>query len=265
MSETLNEEKREPLEFYIEDDQKLVFPTLAYSTLTSSDELCLMAKAIFQNFADYYGTSVNFNPSNGQLSLCVHFAQIENQEDGKYYAFEPNSGKLNGAGTESGLRRIQQFDRTISEGNKFSITEDGKSAMAKYMNRMAKDGDGNVRWNAIGTITQYCDPAPLGSQPVICNVINNVSPIAVLRELYGDKARLLSSIDENGKVEVEEVDVDYDILVLQSLQQPGINGLATPANEGPFKIDIRMINKQQLKKSAKEVGMNLVMGRNIIK
>ena len=252
-----------PLEFYIDQDSKLTFPTLAYSALTSTDELCRMAKVIFQNFADYYGISVNFNQNNGALTLSVHFAQIENQDPDKYYAFEPN-GTFKG-NKESGLRRIQQFEKTVTEGNKFTLSENGKSAMAKYMSKNARDQKGDVKWGALGLITQYSE-TPFGGQTVVCNVINFVSPIAVLRELYGDKARVLESVDENGQAVLTEVEVDYEINVLQSLQQPNMYGaLTTPPNEGPFKIDIRQINKVQLKKAAKEVGVNISIGRNIIR
>lgn len=262
-SNAQQQEENQALEFFIDKNDKLVFPTLANSILTTSDELCRMAKMIFQNFEDYYGTVAVIN--NGVLTLSVHFAQIENRNDGAYYAFEPN-GSLNGANKESGLRRIKQFDRTVTEGNKFSITENGKSAMGKFMSRQAKDQNGNVKWNALGVITQYSDAQLFGGTPILCNVINLVDPIAVLKELYGEEARLLTSIDEDGNAVLEETPVDYEILVLSSLQVPGINGaLNTPSNEGPFKIDIRQINKKQLKKSAQQVGMNLTMGRNIIK
>ena len=257
------EAEKEVFEIFVDQDNKAIFPTLAYSNLTSSDILIQMASSILSVYADYYGCVVNFNPSSGQLTLCAHFAQIEYLEDGKIYAFEP-TGVLKGTNTQSGLRRIQQFERTVSEGNKFSITEDGKSGLAKFMTRGTKNEKGEVRWGLTGMITQYSNPAPFGGQVVTCNVVNNISPIAILRELYGDKAKILSGIDDNGQAIIDNVDVDYEIVVISSLQQPGYASQQN-VNEGPFKIDIRQISKKRLQESAKEIGFNPTFGRRIIR
>lgn len=264
MSEETKVTEKEVFEIYVDQDSKAVFPTLAYSNLTSTDTLCKMATQIFSVYADFYGCIVNYNATNSQLTLCAHFAQMENLEDGKIYAFEP-TGVLKGNSTESGLRRIQKFERTVSEGNKFTLTEDGKSGLAKFMTRGTRNEKGEVKWGSIGLVTQYADPAPFGGQSVTCNVVNNISPIAILRELYGDKAKLLSGIDENGNAIIEDTDVEYEIVVISSLAQPGYNGMMQPAADGPFKIDIRQISKKRLQESAKEVGVNFAMGRRIIR
>lgn len=263
MSQVTNEEK-DVFEIFIDQDSKLVFPTLAYSNLTSTDQLCKMMQAIFSVYADYYGATVTYNPNTNQLTLNAHFAQLENQEEGKVYAFEPN-GVLKGKNSESGLRRIQQFERTVSEGNRFSITEDGKTGLAKFITRSFKNDKNEVKWAALGLITQYYDPAPFGGQAVTCNVINGISPIAILKELYGDKANIYVGKDADGQAAFEETDVEYEIVVISSLQQPNYNGVVSNPSEGPFKIDIRQISKKRLQESAKEVGVNFAFGKRIIR
>ena len=264
MSNVSNETEKDLFEIFVDQQDKLVFPTLAYSNLTSSDELCKIAGTILSAYADYYGCTANYNPQNGQLTLCAHFAQIENQEEGKVYAFEP-TGAIKGNGSESGLRRIQQFENTVSNGNKFSITDAGKSGLAKFMSGATKNEKGEVKWNALGVLTQYFDPAPFGQQGVTTNVVNNISPIAIFRELYGDKAKALAGVDDNGSAIIEDVDVEYEIVVLRSLAQPGYNGMQTNPSEGPFSIDIRQISKKRLQESAKEIGVNCAFGKKIIR
>ena len=261
-TEGANEEK-EKLEFYIEQEDKLVFPTLSYNAVMSTDDLCNLANMIFSNFADHYGTKIVMQP-NGVLTFSVLFAQIENQDEEKYYAFEPGSSLYKGK-RESGLRRILQLDKTITNGNKFQITEDGKSAMLKYMENDTKDGKGNVKWNNPNIITTHLEQPIGGMNPIPCNVINFVSVTRVLEEIYGTKARLLTGISESGDAIIEETDVYYMIIPGAVVPKHSIYGMNTPSNEGPFQVEIKQISSPMTGKTLRDLGINYAYSSNIIR
>ena len=258
-----NDVTEDRLEFYIDQDSKLVFPTLSYNAVMSTDELCNIANLIFGNFADHYGTKINMQP-NGQLTFSVVFAQIENRDESKYYAFEPSSSLYKGQ-RESGLRRVLQLEKTIANGNKFQISEDGKSAMSKYMENDTKDNKGNVRWNSTQIITSYIENPVGGLNPIPCNVINFVSVTKVLEEVYGTKARLLTGISDNGDAIIEETDVYYLVVPGAVVPKHTIYGMATPTNEGPFQVEIKQVSTPMTGKTLRDLGINYAYSSNIIR
>jgi len=215
MSELNNatpEETKEEFEIVIEKDQKMKFPTLASSKLTSTDELCGWANRLFGSvFADYDGCVVKFNQSTGRLYMSLFFNQIGDAADGQLIAFEP-ANATDKSDNNSGLRRIQALERTVINGNKYVITDAAKSALAKFV---AKDNHGEVNWNALNLITQNFEPAGYGfGKGKTQNVINLIDPRAVLRELFGnvaDDIRILyggSVKPENIKAYLSCPDVD---------------------------------------------------------
>lgn len=268
MSELNNatpEETKEEFEIVIEKDQKMKFPTLASSKLTSTDELCGWANRLFGSvFADYDGCVVKFNQSTGRLYMSLFFNQIGDAADGQLIAFEP-ANATDKSDSNSGLRRIQALERTVINGNKYVITDAAKSALAKFV---AKDNRGEVNWNALNLITQNFEPAGYGfGKGKTQNVINLIDPRAVLRELFGTTISVYVGNDENGNPVFEDHNADYQILVLRALgfaNQFAMNAQTTP-EEGPFEIDIRQVDQEQLIESQKRLGIATTFGKRIIR
>ena len=265
VNNTTPEEVKEELELVIDQDQKMKFPTLASSKLTSTDELCGWVNRLFgEVFADYDGSVVKFNQSTGRLYISLFFNQIDAVAEGDIRAFEP-AGGTDKSDTNSGLRRIQALERTVINGNKYVITDAAKSMLAKCV---AKDNRGEVNWNALNLITQNFEPVSYGyGKGKTQNVINLIDPRAVLRELFGTKVNTYVGNDENGAPVFEEHDADYEIIVLRALGYPNqfmMNPQVTP-EEGPFEIDIRQIDQKQLIESQKRLGITATIGKRIIR
>lgn len=258
---TTSENAKEEFEICIDQNQKMKFPTLASSQLTSTDELCEWANSIFKPvFADYKGSVVKYNANTGRLYMSLYFYQIDSIADGELRAFEPVGGAIK-AENNSGLRRIQALDRIVANGNKFVITDAAKSAIAKFV---TKDNRGEVNWNALNLITQHFESD--GYKGITYNVINLIDPRTVMRELFGTKINAYVGNDENGTPVFEEHEADYEIIVLRALgfaNQLMMSGQSTP-EEGPFEIDVRQIDKEQLIASQKRLGITNSWGKRII-
>lgn len=265
LNNTTPEDVKEEFEIVIDQDQKMKFPTLASSKLTSTDELCGWANRLFGAvFADYDGSVVKYNQSTGRLYMSLFFNQIETTGDGELRAFEP-AGGADKSETNSGLRRIQALERTVINGNKYTITDAAKSALAKFV---VKDNRGEVNWNRLDLITQNFEPSGYGyGKGKTQNVVNLIDPRAVLRELFGTKINVFVGNDENGSPVFEEHNADYEIIVLRALgyaNQFMMNPQSTP-EEGPFEIDIRQIDQEQLVESQKRLGITGSLGKRIIR
>lgn len=251
---TSEEAKKEKdvFEIVVDQDSKMTFPTLASSKLETTDHLCELANTLFKPiFADWKGSVVNFNPNTGRLYMSLFFDQTIPVADGEIRGFEP----LGGAKEESnsGLRRIQSFEQRQTEGNKFTISENAKSGLAKFI---AKDNrQTEVNWKALGLITQD------GDANVTRNVVNFIDPRAILREIYGTKINVFVGHDENGAPVFEEHEVDYQIIVLRASASAAMDNKRP--EEGPFDIDIRQIDKAQLVDSQQKMGVRST-GRRII-
>ena len=267
MSEVTNvteEVKTDQFSIDVDQEDKLKFPTLASSDLTSTDELCRWANMLFGDvFADYDGCVPKFNTQTGRLTLSLFFKQVE-QSDGELYAFE---SAMNNKGNESnsGLRRIQRLENTVMNGNKFTLTDSAKSALAKFMAREVKNSHGEVNWSRLDLVTQHFEPAygSYGARGTTSNVINFVDPREVLRELYGTTVETYVGKDENGAAVFEQHETDYEIIVIRAIamQMPGMQ----VPEEGPFQIDIRQVDKQQLIESQKQLGVTTTFGKRIIR
>ena len=265
MSETRTEAVDEQaMKIEVAPEDKLVFPTVAYSDITSSDKLCKDAKPLFGLvFGDFVGFGVNFNTLTGLFTMSAYFKQVDDAGD----AFQAFSRDVTGKGGDqnSGIQRIQRFDRVASEGNKFHLNDDAAEMIAPFMHRAALTNNGEVNWKMAGVITTRAIQNTF-SAPVTYSVINFIDPIKILREMYGAEADIYVGKDNAGNPVTEKKEVSYQILVMGSIATtPNPYGVQQQDNpEGPFKLDIRQVDVDSVHAAAKEVGLNIQVGPRII-
>lgn len=255
-------EKKETMKIKVAQEDKLVFPSIAYSEITSSDKLCKDARPLFSVFGDFVGFGVNFNQLNGLFTMSAYFKQVDESDTG----FKAFSRDITSKSDQSrGIQRIQRFDRVASEGNKFHLEDDAAEMIAPFMHRTVYTNNGEVNWDRNGVVTTRAIQSSFAA-PITYSVINFIDPIKILREMYGAKANVYVGNSDGAPV-IEEREVSYQIFVMGSIASMTPNPYGGPMQEnpeGPFKLDIRQVDVNETHKAAKEVGLNIQIGPRII-
>ena len=199
----------------LDEGNKLVFPTLNHSLITSSIELDGMFAQIFKAaYDDFVGFRPCWNLKTGRFTITACFEQ-KKYDESKVTAFEYG---IKTDDNNSGLNRIQSLYRMASDGNKFHLTEEAKKQIERFMGPEARDRSREVLWNSVEVVSQLADPqTQVAMAPKTYNIINFIEPITLLHELYGTEANIYVGNKEDGSPIIERHKVEYDIHVIGPL------------------------------------------------
>ncbi len=244
----------------VAQEDKLPFPTVAYSEYMSSDDFCKTAKPLFGTvFGDFVGFGVYLDTSAAMpvLTMSAFFKQVDDAGD----AFQAFSRDVTGKNDQnSGIQRIQRFERVASEGNKFHLNDEAKEMIAPFMHVKALNHKGEVVWDRAGVVTYRASQSAF-SAPITYSVINYIDPIKILREIYGSKANIYVGNDESGNAVIEEKEVAYQIIPMPMANGAGQMVQAGP--EGPFNLYINQVDLENAHSAAVAVGINVQFGPRI--
>ena len=242
----------------VAQEDKLPFPTVAYSDYMSSDDFCKTAKPLFGVFGDFVGFGVYLDTSANMpvLTMSAFFKQVDDAGD-----FQAFSRDVTGKNDQnSGIQRIQRFDRVAAEGNKFHLNDEAKEMIAPFMHPKALTNKGEVNWDRAGVVTYRASQSAF-SAPITYSVINYIDPIKILREIYGSKANIYVGNDVNGNPVVEAKEVGYQIIPMPMANGAGQMLQAGP--EGPFNLYINQVDLENAHSAAVAVGINVQFGPRI--
>ena len=252
----------------IDQEDKLVFPTLSNAIITSSDSLCKILRQLFDDvFSDFAGLNVEFNPNNDRFTIVAYFYQTNGNtgnKDKPYRCFVKDAYDQNGNNIH-GYERFDRFRRITDNGQRYIITDDAKSILEPFMHRDACDNKGNVLWNSrnVGIITNTNKQrVDFYSRNESYSVIHLIDPIKLIQELYGRKANIYIGNDETNNPIIEKRELGYQIIVNRSI---GTNN--TPMsnyNRGPYQITIYQVDFERVKEESKNIGFYFSYGPNII-
>ena len=250
------DEKKSPLTIEVAQEDKLPFPTVAYSGYMTSDKLCQIAKPLFSVFKDFHGFGVYFDGTN-PITLSAFFNQVK--EPDEFTAFEcASNGKDD---KSSGIQRIQRFEMVATEGNKFHITDAAKEMIAPFMHSRTTTNNGEVNWDRNGVITVRAAQNAF-SAPIVYSVINYIDPIKVLSAIYGSKANIYVRND-NGTAITEEKKVAYQ-LIPSLLIDGATKQTKTLGPEGPWNLWITQVDLDMAHIAAEAAGVGIQTGPRII-
>lgn len=242
----------------VAQEDKLPFPTVAYADYMSSDDFCKIAKPLFGVFEDFvgFGVYLDTNSNIPILTMSAFFKQVDDAGD-----FQAFSRDVNGKNNQnSGIQRLQRFERVAAEGNKFHISDTAKEMIAPFMHPKALTNKGDVNWDKAGVITYRASQSAF-SAPITYSVINYIDPIKILREIYGSKANIYTANDADGKPIINEKEVGYQIIPMPMANGAGQMLQSTP--EGPFNLYITQVDLENAHTAAIAVGINVQFGPRI--
>jgi hypothetical protein len=241
----------EKLKIKIDQSDKLIFPTVAYTRNISSNVLCKELKFVFEIFGDFKGFGANYNSVNGAFTLNAYFAQTD-AKDSEFRGFTREG--LTGKGGNL-LDRVNRMSSISENGNKFYMTDEAKEMIAPFIHQFYKNRDGSVNWqNCVSSVAERSYTGGFGQT---YSVIMNIDPVALMREAYGDKIPVVIGTDSEKKAITELREVEYEVFVrgtvpsannIAHLQQGGNN------SSGPFNLDVRCVDKVEFTKTKPELG-----------
>lgn len=230
------EESREKYTLEIETPED--FTEDASTMILTSNELCKYTNELFRAlFADYEGCQPDM--SNGRFSLTLVFNHPKH-EDGVHYAVEM-PGKDNVSNNI--ISRTRAYDRLAREGDRYSITEDGKDILTDFVFRNLVNRDGKVNWGTI--MSEFTEKTTFYGPGTQYTKIFNIDPKAVCFAIFGKKG------DDNAKV-------DYSVDVKGAINNGGDPRYAN------YVLFITRANTDRLLKTYEKLGIG-VAGSTIIR
>lgn len=194
------------------------FPLTDRGTTMSTIEMDKQFKLLIGSvFEDIFGVRPSWNLATGRLTVSLFFDQAKHSPDA-ITAFKVNAVD----GSTGGLDRINRFFNLNAATSMFYLTDEAKEALAPFMADDAKNRDGSIRWESLDVVTQAQDNVSSFGMSKAYNVINYLNPVALLKAIYGDKAKGIGTDDE-GNYSIVERDVDYTIEI-KGIQIPQNNG-----------------------------------------
>lgn len=246
MDNTTNN-KPETLEITIE--QHLKFNAIADICYISSVEFCeLVSNAFRQIFSDWDGCKMVPIPNTQQLQMQFFFNHREAEvPEGMYKACTKD---IKDQASNSTLAAIRRRDHFMNNGDRYFLTEDGKSALAKFFFDGATvfNRDGSIKENTVTSeVHDTAGDFMSTSIPQQLTMVSFIDPIKVATFLFGAK-------DDDGEGWV------YNITPKRSMNNPYCG-----TNSANYVLSIERISVNQTKKLAATYGLVFTNGLGIVR
>ena len=254
MSETTNanvntndaETTKSTLDINVE--QHLKFEDITSVKYVSSVEFCeTVNKAFGSIYSDWEGCKLVFIPNTQQLMFQFFFNHRNSDVPGLYKAVSKDG--VDTPTVNRTLAAIRQRDNLLVNGDRYHLTEDGKSGLKKFFfdGNTVFDKDGVPKWSKI-TADMTDNNASMFAQqlPQQLTCVNFIDPTKIATLLFG-----------------AEVDGDqwvYNISVKRSMPVVGFG-----SNTSNLLLSIERISVEQTKKLAAMYGLVFSNGLGIVR
>lgn len=200
------------------------FDTTMDSMLLRSTEFCAFVNQMFSPFyADYEGSTYETIQGSGIPMVCLFFNHLDWSKDKNPTACERDGMQKNVQ--NSLLARRRQYDRRMIDGDRYTVTEDGRSGIGDFIYkkhivsspwfRDKNTGRDRIDWRRV--TAEVADPnnrfmmqqngRPMGSQ---YTKISYLDPAAIVQAIFG-------ATDEDGG------QLEYAVNIVNTL--PGIGNM----------------------------------------
>ena len=221
-----NGTKRESsLEINVESPEPFI--GMAKVKYLTSKEIAQLAASLFkQIYADFYGSKVDIDTTNGQPTLTLYFSHLQYDEN-DVTAFSP---KADVAGSNELTRRLANQRINATEGrSSYMMTRYGKDGLAKFIAAKFTDKGRNPQWNQISSDVNNGDGRGFNNT-MILSQLRGIDISSLFTTIYG-------SVDDTGE------EVDYLVEIKNSLPT------------GEFLFALTQINKSELDRSIRAAGI----------
>ena len=236
--------------FTITVDEHEKFDHISDTKFVSSTDFCGLVSQMFNTYADFEGCSYEVVPGTNSHMIALYFnhklAGTDTQpEDGRGIAITKNADS---SAKNNTLRSTRNFMNRYNNGDKFFLTEDGKSGLTPFLfdqNRSLYKGNGEVNWEKI---TQEVADGNYG-MPQQYTKVSYIDPAKVAEAIYG-------KVDNDGTKWV------YGVRVLRSIPTIALGGNNVSTN---FMLAIERVCESEVMKLAQVLGVGVNSGLNIIR
>ena len=241
--------------FTIGVEQHEKFEHISDTKFVSSTDFCGLVSQMFGIYADFEGCSYEAIPGTNTNMIALFFNHklvganedtIANiVDDGRALAITRDS---DGTAKNSTLRDARNLTSRYMNGDKFFLTDDGKSGLRPFLMegyRSIMSGNGEINW---GKVTQEVSETNY-NMPQQYTKVSFIDPAKVAEAIYG-------KVDEDGTKWV------YGVRVLRSI--PTIStGMGTVSSN--YMLAIERVCEEEVYKLAQQCGVGVSSGLNIIR
>ena len=231
--------------FVVDLDEHFDFGAIASSKFITSNDLCEKVSELFHLvFADYEGCTFEMTGNEPTISLFFNHGEYP---DAEHVATEKIGSKSVGSTI---IDRSRSRDRLLKEGDRFSLTEDGKDVIKDllilkvYNNGNPDFGRVACEWAERGPVNSYFSQAP-----VQYTKVSFISVPRICGLLFGSK-------------DAEGNDVEYSANVVSAINPTGFNSQFATAN---YILNVTQVSAKELSEFCNKIGLGASAGANIIR
>jgi len=258
MSTTTNENEvtkgtEAAVKYEIMLEKPLKFNYLFQASFVTSSELCGLISDFFRGaYADFEGSSFEMIPGTNLFQVCLFFNH--KNVDGMGLPAACTKEVEDETVKNSTLRSIRRYDNRCKNGDKFYLTEKGKSGITDFLQEhdavwKKKDGNMKPNWGRIVQEVANGNGFMYGTQQQYTKV-SYIDVNKVLERIYG-------ATDEDGNT------ICYNVKVVGSVPtyMPNMN-----STNKEFKLEIDVISEKNLLEYSQKNGLaGLASNLNIVR
>lgn len=249
------EQEETKYEIRVKDHEK--FEWISTQKFIDSDELCRKAVALFKSaYADLEGVQFEVN-QQGKCYLALYFNHSEPEKDPAGRANGVTRVKPNNNGKKinnSTINAIRAHDLRALSGDRYYLTEEGMSGLARYIDNQCIDRkEGKVMWDKIVAETSVRQQY-YGQPPIVYTKVSMIDVQKFVTEWYGEDG-------DNGKV-IYGVDVRKSIPFIDK-NNPMLGGVG--GFEPKYFLAITAVDENEVLSLANKFGVTTNVGFNIIR
>lgn len=228
---------RKKLRINFDEADRPVFPGIAKTAYITSNELCKLVSELMKSvFVDFEGCFFEAT-SGGEPTISLLFNHGM-YEDNQIVACERVGGKKSGNGV---LDRTRNRDRQLNEGDRYSLTEDGKDIIESILNpRMYNNG--NIDWKRI--TSEWTDRSAV-------NIYNTMPAQQYTKVSFIDLKRVCALIYGSKK---DGDEVAYDVRIAAPLTPMGYGFQQQQMVNMNYMLNIICVSATQLSKIYEKLG-----------
>jgi hypothetical protein len=222
--------------------------------LSSTKFLQTVSSVMHSVYADFEGCKL-VPMQNGQSYLVFYFNHNNNVSDGsKIVACTAEAPGTNTVKNET-LRSIRLADSFRTNGEKYYLTEDGKSSLADLLVRgnFAFHPNGKVKWDKV--VFDTADSTPqygyFSRTPQMLTSVMYIDPDRIAALIYGEGQ------DDSGFPKWE-----YTVRIVHNLQPSVVNRFGVTTGQ---MLCIERISREETNNLAAELGIQQVSGLDIVR
>lgn len=224
------------------------FDNIMDAKYLSATEFCKMISTVFRTaYADYDGCTTEID-QQGNLTVALYFTHAEpklDPGDDRKIAVTRNLPDDNPVKNET-VSLVRRRDNLLKYGDRYYLTDDGKSGLADFVVNRQIRPDGSINWNNL--VADVKINSNVGMGDVVDTKVSMLDPVKLATLIYGQT-------DENGDY------WEYGVRVMRSLPQMVSAG---PMYKPDYMLAIERVSEKEVQRICNMVGISTMNGINII-